>query len=90
MHVPSYLYRSKHAVFYFRWPVPRSLHPLQKASTIKVSLRTCDPKVALERGRRLCYLSGLAAEHRSTQTMTYDEMRTFLQRLYAKALSVKK
>lgn len=90
MHVPSYLYRSRHAVFYFRWPLPRCLHPRGKASTIKVSLRTCEPKVALERGRHLCYLSGLAAAHPSTRTMQYNEMRTFLQRLYAKALSAKK
>ena len=61
MHVSSYLYRSRHAVFYFRWPLPRCLHPRGKASTIKVSLRTCEPKVALGRGRHLCYLSGLAA-----------------------------
>lgn len=90
MHVPSYLYRSRHAIFYFRWPLPRFLHPLGKASTIKVSLCTREPKVALERGRHLCYLSGLAAAHPSTQIMQYNEMRTFLQRVYAKALSAKK
>lgn len=90
MHVPSYLYRSRHAVFYFRWPLPRALHPEGKASTIKVSLRTCEPKVALERARHLCYLSALAAAHTSQQAMQYNEMRTFLQRLYAKALTTKK
>src|SRR5690349_4591500 len=90
MHLPSYLYRSRHSVFYFRWPLPRALHPLGKATTLKVSLGTCEPRGAIETARHLCYLSGLANAHPLGLTMNYDEMREFLRAIYAKALSKKK
>jgi len=32
MHISSYLTASRHNVFYFRWPLPRSLHPYRKPS----------------------------------------------------------
>lgn len=76
--------------FLFPLAAPRSLHPLGKASTVKVSLRTREPTVALELGRYLCYLSSVATRHPTSQSMQYQEMRAFLQRIYAKALSAKK
>jgi hypothetical protein len=46
---PAYLTISRHRVYYFRWPLPRELHPRGRQSTIKVSLRTRDPKQAIIR-----------------------------------------
>ena len=40
MHIPSYLTRSRHDVWYFRYPLPVSLHPEGRASQIYLSLRT--------------------------------------------------
>lgn len=44
MHNPTYVLVSRTGILYFRLPVPKRLHPEGKASTIKVSLRTRDPK----------------------------------------------
>ncbi|WP_369009155.1 DUF6538 domain-containing protein [Aminobacter carboxidus] len=38
---------SRHGVWYLRWPIPKGLHPRCRQSTVKVSLRTRDPKKAL-------------------------------------------
>jgi hypothetical protein len=40
MQIASYLGQSRHGVYYFRWPLPRHLHPYGRASQIRVSLRT--------------------------------------------------
>jgi len=41
---PTYLERSRHGVFYMRWPLPKRLHPSGKASCVKISLRTREPR----------------------------------------------
>jgi integrase len=54
---PSYLTISRHRVYYFRWPLPRALHPLGKVTILKVSLRTRDPKQAISLSRHLGYVA---------------------------------
>ncbi|RJK96610.1 hypothetical protein D3P06_17520 [Paracoccus aestuarii] len=44
MRLAAYLSRSRHGVFYFRWPIPASLHPDQKRSHVLLSLRTRWPR----------------------------------------------
>ncbi|MGE0280841.1 MAG: DUF6538 domain-containing protein [Rhizobiaceae bacterium] len=52
-----YLTLSRNGVWHFRWPIPKGLHPQGKASTIKVSLRTREPKTALGLARFLGYVA---------------------------------
>ncbi|WP_436093867.1 DUF6538 domain-containing protein [Bosea sp. LjRoot237] len=51
MFTPAYLQRSKSGIFYLRWPIPRRLHPTNKPSTLRMSLKTRDPKAALRLSR---------------------------------------
>ena len=62
MRVPAYLIRSRHGIFYFRWLLPQWLHPKGKASDIKVSLRTRDPREALRMSRYLGYVADTLIE----------------------------
>ena len=55
MHVPAYLTTSRHNILYFRWPIPKSSHPQNKASDIKLSLATRDFNEALQLSRLLAY-----------------------------------
>lgn len=37
MHKPIYIYRSRHNIYYFRWPIPAYLHPEGKTGHVKHS-----------------------------------------------------
>ncbi len=39
LYSPPYILKSRHGVFYFRWPLPNQLHPQKQATTIKLSYR---------------------------------------------------
>lgn len=51
--VPSYLWLSRHSIFYFRIVVPEVLRPLSPCSEIRQSLQTRCKREALIRGREL-------------------------------------
>ncbi|MGK4385001.1 DUF6538 domain-containing protein [Ectopseudomonas oleovorans] len=51
--VPSYLWLSRHSIFYFRIVVPGALRPLFPCSEIRRSLQTRCKREALIRGREL-------------------------------------
>ncbi|WP_370515392.1 DUF6538 domain-containing protein [Paracoccus sp. S-4012] len=53
----AYLSRSRHGIFYFRWPIPQHLHPTGKRGHVRHSLRTRCP--AEPRWRRSGYLGGV-------------------------------
>lgn len=76
---PSYLQLSDDGVFYLRWPIPRCFHPAKKASTLRLSLRTRDRRIAL----RLSHLAGQIADNviaaGSAHGMRYDEVRALLK-----------
>lgn len=57
MAAPAYLVRSRHGVFYLRWPLPPALHPRGKPSDVKLSLRTRDRREALRLSRLLRYIA---------------------------------
>lgn len=52
MYNPTYLSVSRHGIYYFRMPVPKSKRSLIGKAEIKKSLRTRDPKEALKRARK--------------------------------------
>lgn len=90
MHVPSYLYRSRHSVFYFRWPLPSVLHPQGLSRTIKLSLGTREPKAALEYARVLCYAATVVLDQADAQHMDYVEMRAALVAEFSALLAKRK
>jgi len=80
MHNPAYLTTSRHRIFYFRWPLPKSKHPHHKASDIKFSLDTRDFNEALQLSRILAYLAQQLSNKMKSGNMRYDEMREVLKR----------
>lgn len=79
MFVPSYLSVSRHGVFYFRWPMPPAIRSRRHPTTIKVSLRTRDPKEALRCSRTLSYLGQTLMSLGIAAGMNFDEIRRLLR-----------
>ena len=90
MRIPAYLVRSRHGIFYFRWPIPPALHPRKQRSQIKLSLATRDPAQALPIARYLCYLGEELARKGNLNGMRYDEIRAVLLKHFSKLLQQKK
>jgi integrase len=86
VHNPTYLALSRNRVFYFRWPIPRQVHPQRKASTLKVSLRTRDPKEALRLARLLSYAAPTIVAYGVSYGMQYHEIRSVLHRHFSQML----
>lgn len=83
MHISSYLTASRHNVFYFRWPLPKTLHPCRKPSDIKLSLRTKDFNEAMHLSRLLAYTAHTLSVRLKNQDMRYDEIRDVLRQHFA-------
>lgn len=75
---PAYLVKSRCGVFYLRWPMPKQLHPQKKASTLKLSLQTRDPRKALRLSRALSQIGDRLNDHGIAFGMRYDELRETL------------
>jgi hypothetical protein len=88
--VPSYLTASRHGVYYFRWPLLAAQHPQRKASTLKLSLRTRDPKEALRLSLILSNLGQHLAAYGVAHGMTYAEIRTLLSSHFSRLLAERK
>lgn len=78
MFIPSYILKSRHGVFYFRWPLPKQLHPNGKAETIKLSLQTRDPRKALRLSRSMIQIGERLTDHGIAYGMEYKELRGLL------------
>ena len=87
---PVYLTQSRHAVWYFRWPLPKSLHPHGRASDIKVSLETRDRREALRLARSLGYLGETLTAQGTASGMRYEDLRATLTKHFAQSLANKK
>lgn len=90
MRIPAYMSVSRHGLFYFRYPIPRGLHPLGTSTTVKFSLRTRDFRVALDRSQRLRYVAGLLCQHGTDSRMNYAEIRAMLTDYFCTTLAAKK
>lgn len=75
---PAYLVKSRNGIFYLRWPIPTQLHPQNKQSTLKLSLRTRDPRKALRLSRSLSHVGDQLNDHGIVHGMRYSEIRTLL------------
>lgn len=78
MYSPTYLLKSRHGVFYFRWPLPKQLRAPGTAATIKISLQTRDPRKALRLSRPLIHMGEQLNEHGLAVRMEYKELRELL------------
>ncbi|THF50654.1 site-specific integrase [Allorhizobium terrae] len=90
MFVPTYLLKSRHGLFYFRWPLPKLLHPHGKAETIKLSLQTRDPQKALRLSRSLIQIGEQLNDHGIAYGMRYDELHGLLKRHFRELLDTVK
>lgn len=90
MGAPAHLVRSRHGVFYLRWPIPAGLHPAQKASDVKISLRTKERKDALRLSRYLGYEADRISTKALDSNMRYDEIRSLVREHFKSLLDTKK
>jgi integrase len=75
---PSYLTTSSRNVYYFRFPIPQSLHPEGKQSTIRLSLQTRCPKQALQVSRAMSYAGIQLLHNHNVIVMDYQDIRDTL------------
>lgn len=90
MFKPNYVCRSRHNIYYFRWPIPKRLHPEGKPSHVKVSLNTREPKEALRSAHFLEYHADLIFQHGSLVHMDYADIRKAVHGYLSKALKERK
>lgn len=79
MRLAAYLSRSRHGVFYFRWPIPARLHPSRKPSHVRLSLGTRCPATAKRLSRSLAAAGQGWVDSASHFAMRYDELRQHVQ-----------
>lgn len=75
---PSYLTKSRNGIFYFRWPIPKELHPDRKPLTLKLSLHTREPRKALRLSRLLSQIGERLNEDGIAYRMRHEELRAVL------------
>ena len=83
MKLAAYLSRSRHGVFYFRWPIPNALVSQQR---LRISLQTRCPKRAGLLARHLASCGESLRLQLVGSTMRYDEIRTCVQAMLQESL----
>ncbi len=81
MQNPSYLIRSRHAIFYFRYPLER-----YDGKRISISLQTRCPKEALRLCKALEYHACMVTSNPDNQNLDYADIRDVLRRHFADVL----
>lgn len=79
MRLSAYLSISRHGVFYFRLPIPATMHPAQKRTSARVSLSTRCPATATRLSRVLVLAGQSLLTCATTAGMRYDEIRKLVQ-----------
>lgn len=87
MRLATYLSTSRHGIFYFRWPLPRHLHPARKASDIKVSLGTRLPHMAEQLSRLMVFAGHSLSFPASGVGMRYEDIRRQVQEHFQSQLA---
>ena len=90
MRNPSYLIRSRHQIYYFRWPLPLQIRKHGKTNHVKISLQTREPKEALR-------LATLLQDHAFTLLkqdwvlmMDYSQIKVMVEEHFTKILEERK
>ena len=86
MKLHAYLRKSRHAIFYFRWPIPR-LGPQDPRRTFRLSLPTRCPREAESLARRLEVCGETLHQHIGRNGMNYGELRTRIEQHFRSALA---
>ncbi len=84
MKLSAYLSPSRHGVYYFRWPLPRTTD--QTRRTIRISLRTKCPDRAGDLAHHLASCGRLLRENKALARLRQDEMREIVRNYFAAAL----
>lgn len=84
MMLSSYLSRSRHGVYYFRWPLPQATSRVRQ--TVRISLRTCCPHRAGDLARYLASCGSLLRDHKTLARLRQDEIRALMQRYFRSSL----
>ncbi len=79
MRNPTYLIRSRHHTFYFRYPLPDALRCSGRTPYVKLSLGTCEAKQARHLSSLLEYHATQAAHHPQMHTLPHGEAITMLR-----------
>jgi integrase len=74
MWLDSYVYLSRHGVFYFRWPLPQTAGVASR-TTIRLSLGVRCPKQAGELSRYLASCGATIGRSGTLRNMRHDELR---------------
>jgi hypothetical protein len=90
MRNPKFLALSRHRVYYLRWPLPKALDPRHRPNTIKVSLRTRDPKRAPFLSRTLSIAAENLMMAGTTDGMKLTEIRALMKEHFAGLLAKQK
>ena len=88
MYNPSYLIQSRHNIFYFRYPLPKAIRQQGRTAYVTLSLRTRDPKEALQLANILSYHAGVITSSGLIMQMDYGDVvaelkKHFLERVEA-------
>lgn len=81
---PSYLIKSRHSIYYFRYPLPVETHG--KANRVSISLKTRCPKEALRLAKALEYHSLNLLEGIDWNLMQHAEIMSLLKSHYSEVL----
>lgn len=84
MKLSAYLSPSRHGVYYFRWPLPRTED--HKRRTVRISLRTKCPDRASDLARHLASCGRLMRENKTLARLRQDEMREMVRSYFAASL----
>lgn len=84
--LPLHLSKSRHGVYYFRWPIPAHLHPVGKRSDVKVSTGLRCPRMARKAAIVLILTGQSLVREASLRGMRYDEIRRHVQEHFREQL----
>lgn len=79
MRIPTYLIRSRHQTYYFRWPLPDALRSAGKTPYVKLSLNTRDERQACQLARVLEVHAVQIAHHPHVQAMPNNKATSRLR-----------
>jgi integrase len=85
MYNPSYLIKSRHGIYYFRYPLP--VLPEGKSSRISISLGTRCPREALQLSKALEYYSTILIQRLNWEHMNHSDIKSILREHFAEALT---
>ena len=86
MKLYAYLSRSRHGIFYFRWPLPRT-DAFAARRTLRLSLGTRCPSEAGSLARYLAVCGETLIEHIGVPSMNYAELRSKAEQYFRASLA---